>query len=75
MNRTSVASTQGETLRVLINRRVLGRVSVRDLEVVVQEDGLVLRGRVSTYYAKQLAQHAAMEATEIPIQANEIEVH
>ena len=28
----------------------------------------------NTYYAKQLAQHAVMEMTEVPILANEIEV-
>jgi hypothetical protein len=36
--------------------------------------GLILRGLTTTYYAKQLAQHAVMEATAIPIVANEIEV-
>ena len=38
------------------------------------EDGLVLRGHALTYYAKQLAQHAVMTATSLPIHANEIEV-
>jgi len=33
-----------------------------------------LRGQVHTYYAKQLAQHAVMETTGLPILANEIEV-
>jgi len=33
-----------------------------------------LRGRAKTYYAKQLAQHAVMEATDLPVLANEIEV-
>jgi hypothetical protein len=36
--------------------------------------GLVLLGRTRTYHAKQLAQHALMEITDLPIQANEIEV-
>jgi hypothetical protein len=52
--------------------RLHGRV--RDLRVVVRDDGLVLRGHAHTYYAKQLAQHAVMETTRLPIQANEIEV-
>jgi hypothetical protein len=34
----------------------------------------VLRGRARTYYAKQLAQHAVMQATALPILRNEIEV-
>lgn len=36
--------------------------------------GLILRGRVRTYYAKQLAQHAVMAATDLPIMRNDIEV-
>jgi hypothetical protein len=39
-----------------------------------RESGLVLRGHSLTYYAKQLAQHAVMAATNLPIRANEIEV-
>jgi hypothetical protein len=51
----------------------LGR-RIQDLRLFMRDDGLVLQGRVSTYYAKQLAQHALMRATKRPIQANEIEV-
>jgi len=40
----------------------------------VAKEGLVLRGRAQTYYAKQLAQHAVVEAAGLPILANEIEV-
>jgi hypothetical protein len=43
-------------------------------QVVIRDGGLVLRGRTSTYYTKQLVQHAVMEATSLPIVANEIEV-
>ena len=39
-----------------------------------EKSGLVLRGRVHTYYAKQLVQHAVMEASSLPIRANEMEV-
>ncbi len=46
----------------------------RGLRVEVLEGGLVLKGRVRTYYAKQLAQHLVMQLTEIPILANELEV-
>jgi hypothetical protein len=60
----------------LVESRVLYRLrsQVRDFQLVVVADGLILRGRADTYYAKQLAQHAVMETTDIPIQANEIEV-
>jgi hypothetical protein len=52
--------------------RLTGRV--RDFRLVVRNEGLVLRGQAHTYYAKQLAQHTVMEATGLPICANEIEV-
>ena len=45
-----------------------------DFHLVFQDKGLVLRGRVHTYHAKQLAQHAVMEASSLPIRANEMEV-
>jgi hypothetical protein len=51
----------------------LGR-RVHDFRLVMADEGLVLRGRAHTYYAKQLAQHAVLEATPLPILANEIEV-
>jgi hypothetical protein len=47
---------------------------VHDFHLVFRDKGLVLRGHVHTYYAKQLAQHAVMEASGLPILANEMEV-
>jgi hypothetical protein len=47
---------------------------VRDLRVHLCPAGLILQGRAATYHAKQLAQHAAMELTDVPIAANDIEV-
>jgi hypothetical protein len=47
---------------------------IRCLRVCLEENGLILRGQARTYYAKQLAQHAAMKATRFPIRANPIEV-
>jgi hypothetical protein len=46
----------------------------RGLKVRVKEGGIVLKGRVQTYYAKQLAQHLVMQQTELPILSNDIEV-
>jgi hypothetical protein len=59
-------------LEAQIQDQVGGRL--REFQVVIADGGLVLRGRTSTYYAKQLAQHAVMQATQLPIVANEIEV-
>jgi hypothetical protein len=47
---------------------------IREFRLVVADKGLLLRGHARTYYAKQLAQHAVMEATGLPILANEIDV-
>jgi hypothetical protein len=54
-------------------QRCLGS-QVRHLCVIACDQGIILQGRAHTYYAKQLAQHAVMRATRLPILANEIEV-
>ncbi len=61
-----------EHLESQVQHRLGSRV--RDLRVVVRQDGIILQGRAATYHAKQLAQHAAMELAELPILANDIEV-
>jgi hypothetical protein len=59
-----------------IEERVRCRLTghLGDFQLIVRDQGLVLRGHAHTYYAKQLAQHAVMDATNFPIRANEIEV-
>jgi hypothetical protein len=71
---TNIARTTVSTddLESRIQRRLGNRV--RELRVVRVPGGLVLQGRASTYHAKQLAQHAAMELSTQPILANDIEV-
>ena len=64
--------TEDSQLADLILRRLGNRI--RDLRVLRQGGGLVIQGRTTTYYAKQLAQHAAMELDKEPILANDIEV-
>jgi hypothetical protein len=63
---------RSENLESLMQRRLGNRV--RDLRVLVLPNGLILQGRTSTYHAKQLAQHAVMDLTELPIVSNDIEV-
>lgn len=41
---------------------------------MIQDQRLILQGCAPTYYAKQLAQHAAMKVSGLPILANNIEV-
>jgi hypothetical protein len=55
-----------------LESRLRGRV--HDFRLLLRDRGLVLQGHARTYYAKQIAQHAVMEATPLPILANEIEV-
>lgn len=59
-------------LKRIVNGRLCGRV--RGFQLIVESQGLVLRGTARTYYAKQMAQHLVMEATDLPILANAIEV-
>ncbi len=59
-----------------VESTVLCRLGRRLLNFRLQlrETGLVLQGQARTYHVKQLAQHVVMEATDLPILANEIEV-
>ncbi len=59
-------------LEMRVRHRLGGQLV--DFHVETTGTGLVLRGRARTYYVKQLAQHAILEATDLPILANEIEV-
>jgi hypothetical protein len=54
-------------------RQRLGR-RIQDLQVIIQDGGLILKGVARNYYVKQLAQHLAMEAARLSIRANEIQV-
>lgn len=59
-------------LETQLQYRLSGQV--RQFRLIVLDDGLILRGHARSYYAKQLAQHAVMGATQLPILANDIEV-
>jgi hypothetical protein len=59
-------------LEAYVQCRLSGRL--RGFRVVVTDKGLMPQGQASTYHAKQLAQHAVMEATTFPVVVNEIEV-
>ena len=55
-----------------VQEKLNGRV--HNLRLDLHASGIVLHGFARTYYAKQLAQHAVMAETQLPIMANEIEV-
>jgi hypothetical protein len=67
-----ISADEVEELRTQVRRRSGGWV--RDFRLLLRGRGLVLQGHAPSYYAKQLAQHAIMEATPLSILANEIEV-
>ena len=67
---------EAERLATSIERAVqeeTGR-GVRDLSVEIHPDGVLLKGRCTTYYCKQLAQHAAMTVPGGDHVTNSIEV-
>ncbi|MEK6258564.1 MAG: BON domain-containing protein [Planctomycetota bacterium] len=47
---------------------------VGNFQMAGRENGLVLRGQVTTYYAKQMAQEVVMEVSGLAILANDIQV-
>ena len=59
-----------------IERTVRGRTGgrIRDLHVAVQGGGVIISGVACTYYAKQLATHAALGELDDRTLSNEIEV-
>ena len=71
-----VLSTQVQGLADEVERLVQARTSglIRGLRVDVQRGEVVLSGRTHTYYAKQLATHAALDALENRVLTNHIEV-
>lgn len=63
-------SSEWDQLEMHLQSRLSGHI--RNLTLEYRDGGLVLRGQAHTYYAKQMAQHALMQATQVPIRANEI---
>jgi hypothetical protein len=59
-------------LEGIVKGRLNGRVQA--FQLIMAGAGLVLRGKAGSYHAKQLAQHLVMEATSVPILANDIQV-
>ena len=64
-----------DTMRIEAHVQSVLGARVRSLRLLIRDNGLVLQGQTHTYYSKQLAQQAVMEATQVPIWANEIYVY
>ena len=74
MTTANTEPPETESLESLVRQWLSGRAHVYALRVLVEEEGVVLEGRVLSYYAKQLAQHAAIVVSGLPLRANRIEV-
>ena len=61
-----------DQLEVRLQAQLSGRIT--NLRLHVDDGGIVLRGHARTFHAKQLAQHALMRSSKLPILANDIEV-
>jgi hypothetical protein len=71
-NQQAEAASEIDRLAAETRARLRGRVTGLRLEV--RDGGVVLRGTAGSFYAKQLAQHAVMTGTDLPIVRNEIVV-
>lgn len=74
MNRDLKSAVADEIDRLAAETRKMLRGRLTDLRIERWGEGVVLRGTARSFYAKQLAQHAVMNGTELPIVRNEIEV-
>ena len=61
-----------ERIEQAVYTRTGGRI--RGLHVQVADNGIVISGRTSTYYVKQLVTHAAMETSDELLVVNKVEV-
>ncbi|MBI3861937.1 MAG: hypothetical protein HY290_08570 [Planctomycetia bacterium] len=75
MELQSVLDAQ-QPLAARVERMVREKTSglIRDLRVTVMPGEIAITGRAATYYAKQLATHAALDACEDLTLTNDIEV-
>jgi hypothetical protein len=72
MSGNSAPTFSPEQVEALLKQRLQGRVW--NIRLIVEDGFVTLRGQARSYYAKQLAQHVAMEIIPLPIRANQIEV-
>ena len=75
MNLQTLAEPTQNTLEA-IERAIRLRTSgqIRDLHVDLSDGELILTGRTSTYYTKQLATHAVLDLVDDLGLSNDIEV-
>jgi hypothetical protein len=59
-----------ESLEALVRQRLAGRAHVRGLRVVVRDQGIILEGRATCYYAKRPARGDGGHRAAAPGQPN-----
>lgn len=69
---TEAPQALAERIERIVRLRTGGRI--RGLRVEVGDGEIVISGRTSTYYNKQLATHAVLDAVEEASLTNDIEV-
>jgi hypothetical protein len=72
----TLASAAGDDVLKDLEVRIQSMLGsrIRDFQIIAAVDGLILSGSSSSWYVKQLAQHAVMEALRIGIRSNQIVV-
>jgi len=61
-----------DELEARVRNSLGGRL--QDFRILRQDGCLILQGRATSYYVKQLAQHHVQACSELPVLANDIEV-
>ena len=72
LEQSRLQQTFAHKVEQLVRERTMGQI--RSLRVDVFDNEVVLNGRTSTYYVKQLATHAALDACDRITLTNDIEV-
>ncbi len=64
--------THQEQIQQLVASRIRGRI--RELQICVRGDTLVISGHATTYYSKQLATHAVLDVSDARVIQNDVVV-
>ena len=67
-------SVATEIDRLAVETGVMLRGRLAELRLELRDGGVVLSGTARSFYAKQLALHAVMTGTHLPVVRNEIQV-
>lgn len=69
-DRLACAASREQHIRNVVDSRTIGRI--RNLQIELAGSRVVISGRASTYYSKQLATHAAIDAADQLLIQNDV---